>query len=62
VPGPLLDSATVPEGVRAGAGLVSVTVTVQLVGLLTAVVAGQLIAIVLVLRVEVTFPLIPLLV
>ena len=62
VPVPLLDSVIVPDGVRTGAGEMSVTVTVQFVGTLTNVVAGQPIAIVLVLRVEFTFPLVPLLV
>jgi len=55
-------SVIVPVGVMAEAGEVSVTVTVQLVGALTTVVAGQLIAMVLVLSVEFTFPLVPLLV
>ncbi len=62
VPVPLLDNETVPVGAIVGDGDVSVTVTVQLIGVLTEVVAGQLIVIVLVLRVEVTFPLTPLLV
>ena len=62
VPVPLLDSAIVPDGARTGAGEASVTVTVQLAGTLTTVVVVQLIAIVLVLRVEFTFPLVPLLV
>jgi len=55
-------SAIVPVGVRAGAGEVSVTVTVQATCLLISVVVGQLIPIVLVLRVEVIVPLAPLLV
>jgi hypothetical protein len=62
VPEPLVDSVIVPDGVSAGDGDVSVTVTVQLTGALTTVVAAQLIAMVLVLRVEVTVPLVPLLV
>ena len=40
VPVPLLDSVTVPVGVRAGDGDVSVTVTAQLVKLPTSVLAG----------------------
>ncbi len=52
----------VPVGVRAGAGEVSVTVTVQATWLLIGVVVGQLIPIALVLRVEVIVPLVPLLV
>ena len=52
----------IPVGVEAGVGDVSVTVTVQVAGLLTSVVAGQLIAIALVLSVEVMVPLVPLLV
>ena len=52
----------VPVGVKAGPGDVSVTVTVQFAGLLTSVVAGQLIPIELVLSVEVIVPLVPLLV
>ena len=62
VPAPLLVSETVPVGAIVGAGDVSVTVTVQLAGVLIAILAGQLIVIVLDLRVEVTFPLTPLLV
>ena len=57
-----VESMIVPVGVRAGAGDVSVTVTVHAAGLLTMVVAGQLIAIELALRVEVIVPLVPLLV
>ena len=52
----------VPVGVMAGAGEVSVTVTVQATWLLISVVVGQLIPIALVLRVEVIVPLVPLLV
>jgi len=55
-------SVVVPVGVMAGAGEVSVTVTVQATWLLISVVVGQLIPIVLVLRVEVIAPLVPLLV
>jgi hypothetical protein len=55
-------SVIVPVGVRAGAGELSVTVTVQATLLLIGVVAGQLIPIALVLRVEVIVPLVPLLV
>jgi hypothetical protein len=54
-------SVIVPVGVMAGAGEVSVTVTVQATWLLIGVVVGQLIPIVLVLRVEVIVPLVPLL-
>jgi hypothetical protein len=39
-PVPLLDRVIVPVGVRAGDGDVSVTVTVQLVELLTKIVVG----------------------
>jgi hypothetical protein len=62
VPVLLVVSVTVPVGVRAGVGDVSVTVTVQVAGLLTSVVAGQLIPIELVLNVEVIVPLVPVLV
>lgn len=55
-------SVIVPVGARAGAGDVSVTVTVQVSGLLMGVVVGQLIPIALFLRVEVIVPLVPLLV
>jgi hypothetical protein len=55
-------SVIVPVGVKAGVGDVSVTVTVQVAGLLTSVVAGQLKLIELVLSVEVIVPLVPLLV
>ncbi len=55
-------SVIVPVGVRAGVGDVSVTVTVQAAGLLSGVVAGQLIPIEFVLSVEVIVPLVPLLV
>jgi len=55
-------SMIVPVGVRAGAGEVSVTVTVQATWLLIGVVVGQLIPIALALRVEVIVPLAPLLV
>ena len=55
-------SVIVPVGVMAGAGEVSVTVTVQATWLLISVVVGQLIPIALVLRVEVIVPLVPLLV
>jgi len=58
----LVVNVIVPVGVRAGGGDVSVTVTVQAAGLLTNVVAGQLIPIELVLSVEVIVPLVPLLV
>lgn len=54
-------SVIVPVG-GVGAVEVSVTVTVQAAGLLTSVVVGQLILIALVLRVDVTAPLVPLLV
>ena len=54
-------SVIVPVG-EVGAVEVSVTVTVQAAGLLTSVVAGQPIPIVVVLRVEVIVPLVPLLV
>ena len=62
VPVLFVASVIVPVGARAGAGDVSVTVTVQVTGLLMGVVAGQLIPIALVLRVEVIVPLVPLLV
>ena len=62
VPVLLVVNVIVPVGVRAGGGDVSVTVTVQAAGLLTNVVAGQLIPIELVLSVEVIVPLVPLLV
>jgi len=62
VPVLLVVNVIVPVGVRAGEGDVSVTVTVQAAGLLTNVVAGQLIPIELVLSVEVIVPLVPLLV
>jgi hypothetical protein len=52
----------VPVGANAGVGDVSVTVTVQVAGLFSSAVAGQLIAIALVLSVEVIVPLVPLLV
>ncbi len=55
-------SVIVPVGVKAGVGDVSVTVTVQVAGLFRSVVAGQLIVIALVLKVEVIVPLVPLLV
>ena len=55
-------SVVVPVGVMAGAGEVSVTVTVQATWLLIGVVVGQLIPIALVLKVEVIVPLVPLLV
>jgi hypothetical protein len=55
-------SVIVPVGAMAGAGEVSVTVTVQATWLLIMVVVGQLIPIALVLRVEVIVPLVPLLV
>jgi len=55
-------SVIVPVGVRAGAGEVSVAVTVQATWLLIGVVVGQLILTALVLRVEVIVPLVPLLV
>jgi hypothetical protein len=59
VPVLFVESVIVPVGVKAGVGDVSVTVTVQVAALLTSVVAGQLIAIALVLSVEVTVPLVP---
>ena len=62
VPVLLVVNVIVPVGVRSGGGDVSVTVTVQAAGLLTNVVAGQLIPIELVLSVEVIVPLVPLLV
>ena len=62
VPVLLVVNVIVPVGVTAGGGDVSVTVTVQAAGLLTNVVAGQLIPIELVLSVEVIVPLVPLLV
>ena len=52
----------VPVGARAGAGEVSVTVTVQVAWVLISVVVGQLIPIPLVLGVEVIVPLVPVLV
>lgn len=52
-------SVIVPLGVMAGAGEVSVTVTVQVACPLIGVVDGQLIAIALVLGVEVIVPLVP---
>jgi len=55
-------SVIVPVGVKAGVGDVSVMVTVQVAGLFRSVVAGQLIVIALVLKVEVIVPLVPLLV
>ena len=61
VPMLFVASVIVPVG-GVGAVEVSVTVTVQAAGLLTSVVAGQLIPIALVLRAEVTAPLVPLLV
>jgi hypothetical protein len=62
VPVLLVVSVIVPVGVRVGVGDVSVTVTVQAAGLLSGVVAGQLIPIELVLSVEEIAPLVPLLV
>ena len=62
MPVPFVESVIIPVGVRAGAGEASVTVTVQATWLLITVVVGQLIPIVLVLRVEVIVPLVPLLV
>jgi hypothetical protein len=62
VPVLFVESVMVPWGARVGAGDVSVTVTVQVAGLLTSVVAGQLIPIELALNVEVIVPLVPLLV
>ena len=50
----------VPVGARAGAGEVSLTVTVQVAWPLIGVVDGQLIPIALVLGVEVIVPLVPL--
>ena len=55
-------SVIVPVGVMAEPVDASVTVTVQLAGLLTIVVAGQLIPIELALSVEVIVPLVPLLI
>lgn len=62
VPVLFVERMIVPVGVMAGVGDVSVTVTVQAAGLLTKVVAGQLIAIELALSVDVIAPLVPLLV
>ena len=62
VPVLFVESVIVPVGVRVGTGEVSVTVTVQVAGLLTSVVAEQLIPIELALSVEVIVPLVPLLV
>ena len=62
VPVLFVESVIVPVGVRVGPGEVSATVTVQVAGLLTSVVAEQLIPIELVLSVEVIVPLVPLLV
>ena len=62
-PVPLVDRAIVPDGVRAGAGEVSVTVTVQLIELFTATeVELQVIAIPFVLKVEVIVPVVALVV
>lgn len=55
-------SVIIPVGVRAGAGEVSETVTVQATWLLIGVVVGQLIPTALVLSVEVMVPLVPLLI
>lgn len=60
VPVLFVESVIVPVGVRAGAGDVSITVTVQAAGLLRSTVVGQLIPIALDLRVEVIAPLVPL--
>lgn len=62
VPVLFVESVIVPVGARAGAGEVSETVTVQATGVLIGVVAGQLIPIALVLRLDVIAPLVPLLV
>jgi hypothetical protein len=62
VPVLFVESVIVPVGVIVGAGEVSVTVTVHDAGLLTSVVAEQLIPIELPLNVEVIVPLVPLLV
>ena len=56
----LVVNAIVPVGVRAGVGDVSATVIVQVAGLLSGAVAGQLIPIELVLSVEAIVPLVPL--
>jgi hypothetical protein len=62
VPAPLVVRLTVPVGVRAGVGEVSVTVIVQVVGWLTTIEEGvQDIVVVVVRRVDVTVVL-PLLV
>lgn len=59
---PALVKLTVPVGVMVGAGELSVTVTVQLAWLLTNTVDGQVTTMLVVLRVEVIVPLVPLLV
>lgn len=61
VPVLFVASAIVPVGVRAGAGELSVTVTVHATWLLMGVAVGQLIPIALVLGVEVIVPPVPLL-
>ncbi len=62
-PVPVVDSVIVPIGVTAGAGYVSVTVIVQRVELFTTVLIGlHNIAMLVVLKVEFTGLLIPLLV
>jgi len=62
VPVLLVANETFPVGAIVGAGEVSETVTVHVIALLTSPVAGQLIPIELALIVEVTVPLVPLLV
>lgn len=62
VPVLLVENEMVPVGVMVGAGEASETVTVHAIALLTSPVAGQLIVIELALSVEVTVPLVPLLV
>ena len=62
VPVLLVDSEMVPVGVMVGVGEASDTVTVQVTALLTGPEAGQLIPIELALSVDVTVPLVPLLV
>jgi len=62
VPVLLVVNDMVPVGVMVGAGEASETVTVQVIALLTSAFAGQLIPIELALSVDVTVPLVPLLV
>ena len=58
---PAIVKLTVPVGTMVGDGELSVTVAVQLAWLLTNTADGQVTAMVLVLRVEVIVPLVPLL-